>query len=179
LINVLLNLRDTNLKLLRKHTMEIQNLIIEQTPKTPQIDLNQLTGDLIFSGRSIPENAAKVYEPVFSWITEYALKARPTTNIRFNLEYFNTSSTIWLIKILKVLIRIQEPDYVLILHLYLPVDEYNEMNEFEDLKDAFSPIEDILPGAIPSIGIKLYGTDDKGVILKHRLVFLDQEQNLS
>ena len=23
------------------------NLIIEQTPKTPQIDLNQLTGDLI------------------------------------------------------------------------------------------------------------------------------------
>ena len=155
---------------------EFQSLIIEQTPKTPQIDLNQLTGDLIFSGRSIPENAAKLYEPVLNWVTEYILKARPTTNLRLNLEYFNTTSSIWLAKILKVLIRINEPDYVLILHLYLPVDEYDEMNEFEDIKDAFSPIEDILHGAIPSIGIKLYGTDDKGVIIKNTLVFFEQEQ---
>ncbi len=155
---------------------EFQNLIIEQTPKTPQIDLNQLTGDLIFSGKSIPENAAKVYEPVLNWVTEYILKAKPTTNLRFNLEYFNTTSTIWLVKILKLLIRINEPDYVLILHLYLPIDEYNEMNEFEDIRDAFSPIEDILHGTIPSIGIKLHGTDDNGVIIKDTLVFLEQEQ---
>jgi hypothetical protein len=155
---------------------EFQPLIIEQTVKTPQIDLNQLTGDLIFSGRSIPENAAKVYEPVLNWVTEYILKASPTTNLRLNLEYFNTASVLWLAKIFKVLIQINEPDYVLIVHLYLPVDEYDEMNDFEDIKDAFSPIEDILHGTIPSIGIKLYWTDDKGVIVKDVLVFLDQEQ---
>jgi hypothetical protein len=155
---------------------EIQSLIIEQTPKTPQIDLNQLTGNLIFSGRSIPENAVKVYEPVLNWVTQYVLKARPITNVRLDLEYFNTTSTIWLLKILKVLIRINEPDYVLILHFYLPIDEYDEMNDFDDIKDAFSPIEDILHGTIPSIGIKLYWTDDKGVIVKDVLVFLDQEQ---
>jgi hypothetical protein len=155
---------------------EIQSLIIEQTPKTPQIDLNQLTGNLIFSGRSIPENAVKVYEPVLNWVTQYVLKARPITNVRLDLEYFNTTSTIWLLKILKVLIRINEPDYVLILHFYLPIDEYDEMNDFDDIKDAFSPIEDILHGSIPSIGIKLYWTDDKGVIVKDVLVFLDQEQ---
>jgi len=152
--------------------MEFQNLIIEQTPKTPQIDLNKLTGDLIFSGKSIPENPAKVYEPVLNWVTEYILEARPTTNIRFNLEYFNTASSLWLAKILKVLIRINEPDYVIITHLYLPVDEYDEMIEFEDIKDVFSPIADIIHGAIPSIGIKLYGTDDKGEIIKDTLVFI-------
>jgi hypothetical protein len=155
---------------------EIQSLFIEQTPKTPQIDLNQFTGNLIFSGKSIPENAAKVYEPVLNWVTQYVLKARPITNVRLDLEYFNTTSTIWLLKILKVLIRINEPDYVLILHFYLPIDEYDEMNDFDDIKDAFSPIEDILHGTIPSIGIKLYWTDDKGVIVKDVLVFLDQEQ---
>jgi len=152
--------------------MEFQNLIIEQTPKTPQIDLNKLTGDLIFSGKSIPENPAKVYEPVLNWVTEYILKARPTTNIRFNLEYFNTASSLWLAKILKVLIRINEPDYVIIAHLYLPVDEYDEMIEFEDIKDVFFPIADIVQGAIPSVGIKLYGTDDKGEIIKDTLVFI-------
>jgi hypothetical protein len=50
------------------------------------------------------------------------------------------------------------------------------MNDFDDIKDAFSPIEDILHGTIPSIGIKLYWIDDKGVIIKDILVFLDQEQ---
>ncbi len=43
---------------------DFQSLIIEETAKTPQIELNPFTGDFIFSGRSIPENAAKVYEPI-------------------------------------------------------------------------------------------------------------------
>src|ERR1035437_8826034 len=113
--------------------MELENLIIEQTPKTPQIDLNQLTGDLIFSGKSIPENAAKIF---------------------------------------KVLIRINEPDYVLIVHLYLPIDEFDKMNDFEDIIDAFVPIEDIVHSAISSIGIKLHGIDNKGAIIKETIVFI-------
>lgn len=151
---------------------EFHRLLIEQSPKTPQIDLNQLTGEIIFSGKSIPENAAKVYEPVLDWVTQYILNARPTTNLRFNLEYFNTATSLWLAKILKVLIRINEPDYVLFIHLYFPVEEFDEMNEFEDLKDAFVPITEIFHGAIPSIGIKLYGTDNKGEIIKDALVFI-------
>ena len=119
----------------------LNELIIEQTPKTPQIDLNQLTGDLIFSGKSIPENAAKVYEPVLNWVTEYILKASPTTNLRLNLEYYNTASAIWLAKIIKVLIRINEPDYTLIVHLYFPIEDYDEMNDFDDIKDAFLPFQ--------------------------------------
>lgn len=151
---------------------KFQRLVIDQTAKTPQIDLNQLTGDLILSGKSIPENAAKLYEPVFHWVTEYILNARPTTNLSLNLEYFNTASSIWLAKILKVLIRIKEPDYVLIIHLYLPVEEFDEMKELEDIKDAFGPITDIFHGAIPSIGIKLYGANDKGEIVRDTLVFI-------
>jgi len=151
---------------------DFQSLIIEQTLKNPQIDLNQLTGDLIFSGKSIPENAAKLYKPVLNWVKEYILKARPTTNLRLNLEYFNTASILWLAKIFKVLIRIKEPDYILIVHLYLPVEEFDEMDDFEDIIDAFGPIEDIVHGAISSIGIKLHGIDYKGEIVKETLVYI-------
>jgi len=151
---------------------ELKSLFIEPTQKTPQIDLNHLTGELIFHGKSIPENAAKVYEPILRWVTEYCLKARPTTNMRLNLEYFNTASSIWLAKILKVLIKIDKPDYVLIIHLYLPIEEYEEMSDFEDIKDAFLPIADIFAGAIPSLGIKLYGCNGDGEILKDTLVFV-------
>lgn len=153
-------------------TKELKSLIIEATPKTPQIDLNNLTGDLIFSGKSIPENPAKVYEPVLNWVNEYIKNARSTTNIRFNLEYFNTSSSLWIAKIIKSLTRMNEPDHVVIAHLYLPVDEYDEMIEFDDIRDAFFPISDILNDAIPSIGIKLYGTDEKNEIIKDTLVFI-------
>ena len=155
---------------------EFRSLIIEQTPKTPQIDLNHLTGDLIFSGKSIPENAAKVYEPVLNWVTEYILIARSTTNLRLDLEYFNSASAIWLAKILKVLIRIKEPDYVLIMHLYFPVEEFDEMNEFEDINDAFFPITDLFFDAIPSIGIKLYGKDEKGEIMKDKFIFIEPKK---
>jgi hypothetical protein len=152
------------------------DLVIEETSKTPQIDLNHLTGELILSGKSIPENATKVYEPVLNWVKEYTLIARPTTNLRLDLEYFNTASSIWLARILKALVRINDPNNVLILHLYIHIDEFEEINEFEDISDAFSPITNIFYGAIPSIGIKLYGKNDKGEIVKDVLVFIDPEQ---
>jgi hypothetical protein len=151
---------------------DFQSLIIDETPKTPQVDLNPFTGDFIFSGRSIPENAAKVYEPILNWVSDYILHARPTTNLRLNLEYFNTSSSLWLAKIFKVLVRINEPDFVLIFHLYLPIDEFDDMKEFEDIKEAFFPIADVLQFAIPSVGLRLYGTNEADEVVKDRLVFV-------
>ena len=155
---------------------EINTLIIEGTAKTPQIELNNLTGDLIFSGKSIPENAAKVYETVLSWATQYIQKARPVTNLRLNLEYFNTSSLLWLTKIIKVLIQINEPDYVLIVNLYMTVEEFEEIDDFNDIRDTFLPISNLVNSSVPCIGIKLYGTDDKGEIVKETTVFLEPDQ---
>jgi hypothetical protein len=151
---------------------ELKNLFIEQTPRTPQIDLNQLNGELILSGKSIPENAAKVYEPVLDWVSGYINIARPTTNLRLNLEFFNTSSTIWLVKILKVLIQIKEPDYVLIIHIYLPIEDFEDFEESGDIDDTFSPLTDILYDSIPSIGIKIYGIDDDNNVIKDKLLFI-------
>jgi len=151
----------------------MDELVIEQTPKTPLIDLNQFSGNLIFSGKSIPENAAKVFEPVLNWVTEYVQNARQTTNLRFDLEYCNTSSLIWLTKIIKVLIRIDKPDFALIVHLYLPIEDFDEMDDFDDIKDIFIAISNIIPEAIPSIGIKLYGKNLNGEIIKNHMVFTE------
>jgi hypothetical protein len=151
---------------------ELQNLLIKQTSKTPLIELNQLTGELLFYGRSIPENAGKIYEPVLDWVSKYITDARQTTNLIMNLEYFNTSSSLWLIRILKVLIQINNKEAVIIIHLYLSIEDYNEIEEFADIQDAFSPIAEFFYKAIPKIGIKIYGTDDYGKTLKDKLVFI-------
>lgn len=151
---------------------EFKSLLIEQTNKTPEIDLNHLSGELILSGKSIPENAAKIYEPVFNWINEYILQAKPITNLRLSLEYFNTSSSIWISKILKSLTQINNPDYLLFVHLYIPVEEYNEIKEFDDIKDACSPITNIFQNSIPCVRLKLYATNDKFEIVKDALVLM-------
>ncbi len=150
----------------------IEELIIEETPKTPHIDLNPATGDLIISGKSIPENAAKVYEPVLDWVQGYIQNPRQTTNIRLNLEYFNTASSIWLAKVLKVLVKINVPDYVLFIHIYLAIEDFDEMNEIDDIKEAFGPIADILASSTTSLGLKVYGIADDGEVIKERLVFI-------
>lgn len=149
---------------------ELKRLLIEQTTKTPEIDLNHLSGELILSGRSIPENASKLYGPVFKWMNKYVLQARPITNLRLSLDYFNTSSAIWISKIIKSLTRIPSPEYLLLVHLYLPLEEYNDIKEFDDISDAFSPLSDIFQNSIPCVGLKLYATNDKSEIIKDVLV---------
>jgi hypothetical protein len=151
---------------------ELQSLLIKQTLKTPLIELNQLTGELLFSGRSIPENAGNLYEPALDWVSKYIQDARQTTNLIMNLEYFNTSSSLWLVRILKLLIKIREPESVLIIHLYLFIEDYNEIEEFADIQDAFAPIAEFFYNAIPKIGIKIYGTEEDGKPVKDKLVFI-------
>jgi hypothetical protein len=151
--------------------MELKHLIIEPAAKTPLIDMNWQTGELILSGRSIPENAVTVFNPVLNWVKEYCKNPKPTTKFRINLEYFNTSSSIWLAKILKGLSQINNPDYILMIHLYLNIEDFDELDG-ESLKDELVPFTDIIPNAIPSVGIRIYGTDSDGKIIKETVVFI-------
>lgn len=151
------------------------NLIIEQTPKTPQIDLNKYTGDLIFSGRSTPEDASRIYEPVLDWAIQYVRAPRPVTNVRLNLDYFNTTTALWLAKVLRLLFGIEGPDHVLMVHLYLPLEEYDSLKDFDDIRYAFIPISDILHEEIHNLGIKLYGKDEKGEIINEKLIVIEAD----
>ena len=151
--------------------MELKSLYIEPNAKSPQIDLNHLTGELILSGRSIPENAAKLYENVLKWVLEYIKNPRQTTNLRFNLEYFNTASSIWLARIVQALCSIKDSEYTLMIHLYFNIEEFDNM-EVEDLKDELHPIIHMIGNPTVSLGIKIYGTDDNGEILKESMVLI-------
>ena len=150
---------------------EQKSIIIDPTEKTPQVDLNPMTGELILSGRSIPENATEVYEPILNWVNEYIKSARQTTNLRLNLEYFNTATSIWLAKIVRSLSKIENPDAVLFIHLYFGIEEYDSM-DLDDVKDTLSHVVDIISTSTISIGIRLYGTDSNGGIIKESLVLI-------
>lgn len=150
---------------------EIKRIFLEPTGKTPHVDFNNMTGELIFAGKSIPENADGIYQPLFTWVSEYIKDPRQTTNLRLNLEYFNTASSIWLAKIVKSLSKIENPDNVLVIHLYFNIEEFDEL-DVEDVKDVLSNVLDIINNSTISIVTKIYGTDDIGTIIKESIVLI-------
>ena len=149
---------------------KLTDLIIEKTSKTPQIELKYSRGELSLTGRSLPENATRIYEPVYNWIGKYVIQPQPVTNFRLNVEYFNTSSSLWISKIMKTLTRINNPDYRLMVHIYIPLEEYDDMKLYSDARDSFSPITDILQDSIPEVSLKLYATDDRSKVIRDALV---------
>jgi len=148
---------------------EITRVYLEGSGKSPHVDFNHLTGELILSGRSIPENAARVYEPLFEWVTNYAKSPRQTTNLRINLEYYNTPTAIWLAKIIRALSAIKQHDSVLIIHVYFEIEDFEEM-ELEDIKDIVTSLIDSFGEVDVSIGMKMYGIDSVGKIIKESTI---------
>ena len=63
-------------------------LIIEETGYTPKVQFLP-EGQLSITGKSLPEDTAKFYEPLIEWINECNLE---TIAITVRLDYMNSSS---------------------------------------------------------------------------------------
>ncbi len=147
------------------------NLTIAGGIKTPLIEFNQSTGELNLTGKSIPENAARIYEPLVEWIEEYIKSPQQTTNFKLNLEYFNSSSLIWFARMIKALSKIEQRDCVVMIHVYFDIDDFNSM-EVEDIKELVTSLVGNIKDITISIGVKIYGADDDKRIVKESTIFI-------
>lgn len=81
----------------------MEHLKIEGTKQSPFVDFNAENGKLELSGRSIPENSFEFYNPLLEWLMEYAKNPKEETVLKVYLEYFNTSSSKYILEVLKKL----------------------------------------------------------------------------
>jgi hypothetical protein len=77
----------------------MKDLIIKETEKTPSVSLS-INGNLKIEGRSIPEDAAKFFKPILDWTKEFTA---PEIRIDIKLEYFNTSSSKFILEMLRII----------------------------------------------------------------------------
>jgi hypothetical protein len=77
----------------------MKDLIIKETEKTPSVSLS-INGNLKIEGRSIPEDAAKFFKPILDWTKEFTA---PEIRIDIKLEYFNTSSSKFILEMLRLI----------------------------------------------------------------------------
>lgn len=79
----------------------MDSLRLENTSKSPSVNL--ISGLIEIKGRSIPENPKKFYKPIYDWIKKYGINPEPVTTINLNFEYIDTSSSKWVLDLLRLL----------------------------------------------------------------------------
>jgi hypothetical protein len=80
-------------------------LFVEATNHTPLVHLNT-NGELLIEGKSLPEDTAKFYDPLFTWISECSLE---TIKFTIKMEYMNSSSAN---QITKLLFMVKDNPYI-------------------------------------------------------------------
>jgi hypothetical protein len=109
-------------------------LIRNASFETPAIELNAKAGRIEFTGRSLPEDSATFFKPILAWIDEYISNPCSKTDIEIKLEYFNTATSMVLLKIFN---KVQTLDSVIVHWYHFPEDDdmLESGKEFEELSN--------------------------------------------
>lgn len=80
-------------------------LNISPTDSTPKIVFDPAANKFEVSGESRPDDSRKFYDPVVKWLEQYETTLNSSSNIVFDfrIDYFNSSSKIYIMAILKQL----------------------------------------------------------------------------
>ncbi|MCC6840326.1 MAG: DUF1987 domain-containing protein [Flavobacteriales bacterium] len=105
---------------------------LEGTPKTPTVHFDGGSGLLQLRGRSIPENSIEFYKPLIEWIDQYARSPKATTQLRVQLEYFNTSSSKCILDLFKKLEQLRNAGNDVQVLWHYEVDDEDMLEAGED-----------------------------------------------
>jgi hypothetical protein len=79
----------------------MENLEFEPTNDTPKVICSK-EGEVLMTGRSLPENPMKIYDPIFAWAREFDGES---ILLNFKLEYFNTASSKQIFNLIKIFVE--------------------------------------------------------------------------
>lgn len=108
----------------------MEKKFINETHKTPSINFEPNKGLIQIKGRSIPENAMKTFEPlVDKWIPDYLSNPASTTILDVELEFYNTSTSMWLLRLFKQLEDLYKTQQNVVINWYYSDDDMLESAE--------------------------------------------------
>lgn len=118
----------------------MENIVVTQTPKTPSIKADILSGKIEITGRSNPENAAEFYRPLISWLDNYLEHHTGTAIFEIDLEHFNTSSSKCIMDVFKRLQKLSRANRIQAITWYYESDD-EEMLEAAETYEAMTGLD--------------------------------------
>jgi len=113
----------------------MERLLIGASQKSPLVHMDADKGLIEIKGRSTPEDTDKVFGPIVHWIEKYVENPQEKTVVNFHFEYFNSSTTKALMRLINKLQIIQKIDNLDLevnwLHFDEDMMEYGQ--DFEEL----------------------------------------------
>jgi hypothetical protein len=79
----------------------MEKIILDPTNETPKVVLDKDGSLFEISGNSLPEDVTSFYTPILTWFDEYSISPNSKTEVVFNFEYYNTSSSKMILKLLE------------------------------------------------------------------------------
>lgn len=79
----------------------MEKFILNPSNYTPLVNFNNESGVLEITGTSTPEDSYNFFQPLVNWIELYTKSPALHTQLVFKMEYFNTSSTVFMLRIIK------------------------------------------------------------------------------
>ncbi|MCQ2251886.1 MAG: DUF1987 domain-containing protein [Bacteroidales bacterium] len=114
----------------------MERIQIAPEKNSPKVDFNPEAGVLTFEGKSLMEDSESFYLPLVDWIMKYAEEPHEGTVVDFKFDYFNTSTSKWLVTITKQLKVLYDKDQTTVVNWYWPDDDILEYGEvITDLVD--------------------------------------------
>ncbi|MDY0199748.1 MAG: DUF1987 domain-containing protein [Bacteroidales bacterium] len=113
----------------------MKKLVIEPTNETPKVILDREKNVFEFSGNSLPEDVSNFYSPILSWFTEYAKTPNEETKVEFNFEYYNTSSSKMILKLLEMCRDIHRSGYDIEVQWHFLEDDEDMIEAGEDYSE--------------------------------------------
>lgn len=81
----------------------MEEIYLKPTDKTPEVHFQFDEGIFLIRGVSIPENTVDFYHTLIYSIKEYARSPQPKTSLRLAYEYFNTSTSAIILKLIQAM----------------------------------------------------------------------------
>ncbi|MFT7611627.1 MAG: hypothetical protein ACI9J3_000572 [Parvicellaceae bacterium] len=112
---------------------------INATEKTPEIDFSTTDGVLRLKGISIPEDSKEFYRGLYLEVEDYLKSPKETSIVEFHLEYFNTSTTLFLRDLMKKYREAHHAETTIVQIIWIYEEDDLDMEdaglEFKDLFD--------------------------------------------
>lgn len=118
----------------------MENLIIEETKFTPEINLLQDKRFITFKGKSYPENTFDFYMPIISWLKKYFETTKEKTIIEFEISYFNSSSSKLFFDLFDLFEEAVQDNCQIIINWYFDEENESAQEAGEDFKDDFKTL---------------------------------------
>ncbi|NNC83049.1 MAG: DUF1987 domain-containing protein [Flavobacteriales bacterium] len=110
----------------------MEDINIEGSPKTPEVQFSSTDGKFLLSGRSIPENSVEFYSSILNWLDQYAESPQSDTVLDVKLEYFNTSSSKCILDVFKKLENIKKSGNNVTVNWFYEADDEDMLEAGED-----------------------------------------------